>query len=110
MARAAGIRGYRKNVGTLPGKPDLVFTRAKLAIFVHGCYWHSCPKCIGERIPKTNRAYWSAKLAANRDRDSRKEAELTSRGFRVITLWECELKCELQLAVKQIRAALSPLA
>lgn len=89
---AAGMRGYRKNVRRLSGKPDIVFGPAKLAIFVHGCYWHSCPTCTRNRTPKTNPAYWQAKFAGNRDRDARNQAELEAIGWRVVVIWQCELK------------------
>ena len=89
---AAGLRGYRKNVRKLPGTPDVVYGPHKLAIFVHGCYWHSCPTCTRNRIPKTNAAYWQAKFAGNRERDERNQAGLAALGWRVLVLWECELK------------------
>lgn len=89
---AAGLRGYRKNVRKLPGTPDVVFGPARLAIFVHGCYWHSCPICTRNRTPKTNAAYWQAKFDQNRERDARDQARLSEAGWRVLVLWECELK------------------
>lgn len=103
----AGLRGYRKNVSTLPGKPDIVFCKAQLAVFVHGCYWHGCPKCMTGRIPKTNPAYWAAKLEANRSRDDRSNVALKQLGYRVLTFWECELKNGLEAAVSEIQAALA---
>lgn len=88
----AGLRGYRKNVKRLPGKPDIVFGPARLAIFVHGCYWHSCPTCTRNRTPKTNAAYWQAKFEGNRERDARHTAALEATGWRVLVVWECQLK------------------
>ncbi len=88
---AAGLRGYRKNVRKLPGSPDVVFGPAKLVVFVHGCYWHSCPTCTRNRIPKTNAAYWQAKFAGNRKRDERNLVKLEAEGWRILVLWECEL-------------------
>jgi DNA mismatch endonuclease (patch repair protein) len=89
---SAGIRGYRKNVAKLPGKPDVVFGRAKLAVFVHGCYWHQCPHCKRNLTPSTNSAYWAAKFQANRERDELQKAALEAADWQVLVLWECEVK------------------
>ncbi len=88
---ALGYR-YRLNVKTLPGKPDLVFPKHRAVIFVHGCFWHghSCKR--GKRVPKTNTAYWTEKIARNKARDKKNTAALKKLGWRVITVWECELK------------------
>lgn len=88
---ALGYR-YRLNVKALPGKPDLVFPRYKTVIFMHGCFWHGHQCKRGNRTPKTNRAYWSDKIARNKARDKKNAAALTALGWRVITVWECELK------------------
>ncbi|MGO4409515.1 MULTISPECIES: very short patch repair endonuclease [unclassified Brevundimonas] len=91
MLRAAGI-GYRLGGCGLPGRPDLVMKGRKLAVFVHGCFWHGhdCPR--GARKPQTNADYWIAKIDRNRARDARVEAELTAAGWRVVTVWECRLR------------------
>lgn len=102
----SGMRGYRVNVRTLPGKPDVVFTKRKLAIFVHGCFWHGCTKCENYRTPKTNSEFWSAKLRANKERDARAEADLVAAGYRVVTLWECELESNRQSCISQVMNAL----
>ena len=88
---ALGAR-YRLNRKDLPGTPDIVLPGRRLAIFVHGCFWHGhdCPR--GSRMPKANREYWTAKIARNVARDQRTAAELTAAGWRVETIWECELK------------------
>ena len=88
---AAGLR-YRLQATELPGRPDIVFRRAKLAIFVHGCFWHGhdCPR--GARTPKANRDYWLAKIARNMARDAAAVAALATAGWRVETVWECELR------------------
>jgi DNA mismatch endonuclease (patch repair protein) len=82
---------YRLNRADLPGKPDIVLAGRRLAIFVHGCFWHGhdCPR--GARTPKANRAYWTGKIAANRARDIAARAALAGAGWRVETVWECEL-------------------
>ena len=102
---AAGLRGYRKNVRGLPGTPDVVYGRARLAVFVHGCYWHQCPRCARNRTPKTNRLYWEAKFAANAERDARQLLELEDLGWRTLVFWECEMKDKAS-AVERVRAAL----
>ena len=83
---------YRLNRKDLPGKPDIVLPGRRLAIFVHGCFWHGHDCARGARTPKQNRDYWLAKVARNRARDTRTRAELEALGWRVETLWECELK------------------
>lgn len=85
---AAGLR-FRLHAKELPGRPDVVFRPAKLAIFVHGCFWHG-HGCARAREPATRREYWGPKLAANRARDARDEAALRAAGWTVLTLWECE--------------------
>lgn len=83
---------YRLNRADLPGKPDIVLASRKLAIFVHGCFWHGHHCARGARVPKTNRAYWTGKIAANRGRDAAARDALAAAGWRVETVWECELK------------------
>ena len=84
--------GYRLNRADLPGKPDIVYGRRKLAIFVHGCFWHGHDCARGARMPKTNADYWRGKIARNRARDARTLAELASLGWRTLVIYECELK------------------
>jgi DNA mismatch endonuclease (patch repair protein) len=83
---------YRLHRKDLPGRPDIVLGPRKLALFVHGCFWHGhdCPR--GARVPKQNREYWVAKVARNVARDERSAAALADLGWRVETIWECELK------------------
>lgn len=102
----AGIRGYRKHHSKLPGEPDIVYGKAKLAIFVHGCYWHQCTKCARNRTPATNREYWSSKFEANMARDLRHETELRVLGYEVIVAWECEIKADIDLVVGRVRRLL----
>jgi DNA mismatch endonuclease (patch repair protein) len=84
---ARGLR-FRKELGGLPGRPDIVFTRAQLAVFVDGCFWHRCP--LHSTRPKTNAAWWEAKLDANVARDRRQDQQLTDAGWTVIRVWEHE--------------------
>ena len=90
MAHSLGYR-YRLHHAELEGKPDLVFVKRRKVIFVHGCFWHghSCPR--GARIPKTNREYWIQKIARNRKRDQRTARKLRSKGWGVMTIWECDI-------------------
>ena len=91
MLRAAGI-GYRLGGRGLPGKPDIVMQGRRTVVFVHGCFWHGHDCARGSRKPKANADYWTAKLARNVARDREVGARLTSEGWRVITVWECDLK------------------
>lgn len=82
---------YRKNVKTLPGRPDIVLPKYKTVIFVNGCFWHKhdCPRFVW---PSTNEEYWRPKIMGNVERDKRNLAELQQLGWTVLTVWECELK------------------
>ena len=99
--------GYRLNRNDLPGKPDVVYVGRKLAIFVHGCFWHghSCPR--GARPPKANADYWRAKIARNRTRDEETLATYEAMGWRALVVYECELKEKAALAAR-LGEALGP--
>jgi len=87
-----GLR-YRLHQRDLPGKPDLVFPALGACLFVHGCFWHSCSRCVdGTRRVKSQSRYWKAKIAGNRARDRRHVRSLVRAGWRVYVIWECELK------------------
>ena len=88
---ALGAR-YRLHRADLPGKPDIVMPGRKLAIFVHGCFWHGHDCARGSRVPKDNRDYWVGKVQRNRARDERSREALSALGWRVETIWECGLK------------------
>jgi len=88
---AAGLR-YRLQAKELPGRPDIVFRRGHLAIFVHGCFWHRHPGCEHARTPKSRLDFWEPKLAGNVERDTRHKAKLEAAGWTVMTLWECETR------------------
>jgi DNA mismatch endonuclease, patch repair protein len=85
-----GLRGYRLHAA-LPGKPDLVYTRKRVAIFIDGCFWHGCPSCGDGRPPSSNTGYWSEKLRKNQERDARRTRELEQMGWTVLRLWEHEV-------------------
>ena len=86
-----GLR-YRKNVKTLPGKPDVVLTKYKTVIFVNGCFWHGHQGCRYFVMPKSNTEYWNKKIAGNVERDRNVIVQLEELGWNVITVWECQLK------------------
>ena len=100
VRRAIARMGHRcrANAATLPGRPDLSNQRRKWAIFVHGCFWHghrNCPKTKGGatgRIPVANKTFWEEKISNNRTRDARKAQELRRIGYRVLTVWECDVQ------------------
>ena len=83
---------YRLHRADLPGKPDIVLPGRRLAVLVHGCFWHGHDCARGARVPKQNREYWVAKVARNRARDVANREALAALGWRVETIWECELK------------------
>jgi DNA mismatch endonuclease (patch repair protein) len=91
---------YRLNRADLPGAPDIVLVSRRLAIFVHGCFWHGHDCRRGARTPKANQAYWLAKIDANRGRDAAARQALEAAGWRVETVWECELKDRAALGVR----------
>lgn len=95
LFRAYGITGWRRRV-CLPGSPDFVWYRQRVALFVDGCFWHGCPR--HRSMPTSRVEYWSAKLARNINRDRNVAAELRARGWMVIRVWECALSQRRQRA------------
>src|SRR5579863_6794889 len=87
LLASSGIPGWRMHASALPGSPDFFFTTERIAVFVDGCFWHGCPRC--GHTPKSNRPYWSKKLARNKQRDAQIKRELRSSGIRVLRFWEC---------------------
>ena len=92
----------------LPGRPDLIFPKYRALIWVHGCFWHGHDCARGGRVPKANRDYWLAKVARNKARDAAAEAALMARGWRVETIWECDLKDAEGLSVRLARLTHPP--
>ncbi len=92
VRRAAHRLGYRFRLQRkdLPGRPDLVFARRKVAVFVHGCFWHRHSGCRHASTPKANAGFWHEKFRCNVERDARKESELRQLGWKVLIIWECE--------------------
>ena len=91
LVHGLGYR-YRLHGKGLPGRPDLVFSRHRRVIFVHGCFWHRHPGCALARMPKSRVRFWRAKLDGNRERDLANLHELDRMGWRSLIVWECELR------------------
>ncbi len=87
---ARGFR-YRKHVKTLPGKPDIVLSKYKTVIFVHGCFWHG-HDCKYGALPQSGKAFWQKKIWQNRERDEKHAEQLRQLGWNVLIVWQCELK------------------
>ena len=105
LMRAAGITGWRRG-SKLPGRPDFVFRRERVAVFVDGCFWHGCPQHYTR--PRTRRAFWDAKVAGNRARDRAADRALRSRGWRVLRIWEHALRPRAAVrTVGRLRRALA---
>ena len=88
---------YRLHRKDLPGRPDIVMPGRRLALFVHGCFWHGHDCARGARVPKANRDYWLGKVGRNRERDLTNLAALETAGWRVEVIWECQMKDEARL-------------
>jgi DNA mismatch endonuclease (patch repair protein) len=88
---AMGYR-YRLHAKELPGRPDIVFRKRGKAILVHGCFWHRHARCALARLPKSRAEFWLPKLEGNRERDARNKRALARMGWKVMTIWECEIK------------------
>lgn len=97
-----GIR-YRIHLRSLPGSPDIALTRAKIAVFVDGCFWHRCPD--HGTAPKNNGAWWASKLEANVERDRRKDTELSALGWLSIHVWEHEDPVTAAEAIRDLWSA-----
>ena len=97
-----GIKGYRLHWKKVPGKPDIAFPGKKIAIFVNGCFWHRCPIC-NPSMPKSNTKFWTEKFNKNIERDKKKIQELEELDWRVLTIWECELKKNLDHQVRKVK-------
>lgn len=85
-----GLR-FRKNVKRMPGTPDIVLPKYNTVIFIHGCFWHG-HMCRQGRLPTSNAEFWRSKIAANKKRDSQKIEQLEKEGWKVIIIWQCDLK------------------
>src|SRR5947208_758355 len=104
---SAGLRGYRTH-GALPGRPDIILTRVRLAVFVDGCFWHSCPRCLIP-VPASRVDYWGPKLRRNKLRDGRVRRELRRLGWTTLRLWEHEVRRDCGRSAARVLAAVKRL-
>lgn len=95
---AAGFR-YRLHRRDLPGAPDLVLSGRKVAVFVHGCFWHRHKECRYAKLPATRPEFWRAKLEGNAERDTRVIEALQATGWRVLVVWECAIRDKSTLSI-----------
>ena len=101
LLHSMGYR-YRLHKRDLPGNPDIVLSKYKTVIFVHGCFWHGCPNCRHARLrPKSNAEYWEKKLNRTLERDRQNQALLEKMGWNVLVIWECETKKKNLLALME---------
>jgi len=100
-----GLRGYRKHRKDIPGNPDVVFIRHKVAIFLNGCFWHRCPAC-DIPCPRTNSTYWKEKIDRNLRRDQKNYQQLRQLGWRVLVFWECEIEKNVDSCAKRTYKAI----
>lgn len=103
--RGLGLAGYRLHVARLPARPDIAYVGRKVAVLVHGCFWHGCPHCSPAR-PKSHRTFWNAKLKANQERDARKQRALEELGWTVVVCWECCIKADARHEAQRVQHAL----
>ena len=96
------FRIHRKD---LPGKPDIAFSKQKLVIFVHGCFWHYHKDCNEGRIPSSNSKFWKEKLEKNVAKDEKVTNDLIAMDWKVLTVWECEIEKDLEAVIKRIVGA-----
>lgn len=107
--REAGHPGYRLNWRSAPGRPDVCYPGRRVAIFVHGCYWHHCPRCQPS-LPRSNQEFWGRKFELNRERDARKRVQLEAAGRHVHEAWECDVRDRLDTVVAEIATTLASTA
>jgi DNA mismatch endonuclease (patch repair protein) len=92
----------------LPGRPDIVLVRRRIAVFVHGCFWHRHKNCRNSVLPKTRSEFWLAKLDGNVERDKRNIMDLKRLGWKVLTVWECEIEDEPRLSQTLLAKLMRP--
>ncbi len=100
--RRLGIR-FRGNVASLPGTPDFVIQGQKKVIFVHGCFWHGHKGCRRSERPETNRPFWDKKIDGNIERDRRNLRELKKEDWKVLVIWQCQIKDENEVMKRLLR-------
>lgn len=100
--RESGVSGYRLHWKKASGRPDIAYPGRKIAIFVNGCFWHRCPHC-NLPLPKSNTEFWLKKFKKNKERDAKKIYNLEEAGWKVIVLWECEIKMNALSCAKHVK-------
>lgn len=106
LRKALWSKGARYRIGyKIPGKPDLVFVSAKVAIFIDGCFWHGCP--IHGEQPKTNENFWATKIHKNKLRDQQVNSQLMTLGWTVLRCWEHEIASNLDACIEKILTTIS---
>lgn len=103
LVRSLGFTGYRLHRKDIHGKPDIAWVGRKRALFVHGCFWHAHDCREGSRKPKSNKGYWLPKIERNRLRDAGHLPALRTMGWRVLVVWECELRNERKITKRLLR-------
>lgn len=104
--------GYRKNDRRYPGRPDIVLPKYMAVVFVNGCFWHGHEGCRLYSTPKSNSEFWTEKIERNKKRDVETKAKLEKMGWRVLTIWECEVSTKekfetrMEVLIEQIRSPL----
>ena len=101
--REAGLSGYRLHWKKAPGRPDIAYPGRKVAVFIHGCFWHRCPHC-DLLPPKSNTDFWSKKFRRNKKRDAEKVRALEAKGWNVLVIWECEINEDALECAKTVKA------
>ena len=100
---SAGVRGWRLHSNKLPGRPDLVFSTSRVAVFIDSCFWHGCAMHL--RMPKSNLDYWQRKIARNKERDALNTQELKTLGWCVLRFWEHEIRENVEKCVTEVSRA-----
>lgn len=104
MLAGMGLKGWKKNVASVAGKPDIVFANQQVAVFIDGCFWHGCPHCC-RKLPKTNREYWERKIKRNVELAQAHNEQLRQEGWTVVRIWEHEMSDRAMIRAR-IRQAL----
>ncbi len=103
LLRTTGLTGWRRKM-RLPGRPDVVFGRERVAVFLDGCFWHGCPRCYAP--PKSNVDYWGPKIAGNIARDKKVTANLRAAGWIVVRVWQHSIRTHPGRTLRRVRLAL----
>jgi DNA mismatch endonuclease (patch repair protein) len=103
MLAGMGLKGWKKNAETITGKPDVVFTNRRVAVFIDGCFWHGCPHCE-RKLPKTNRDYWERKIKRNVELAQLHNEQLQRDGWTVVRIWEHEIADTAMIRARILRA------